>query len=162
VQLLETVLIAAACAVSAGWMSWTASAKAVEIALGPGAASLDAGILAEEPEVVDLNELIRIDYKEGQPLPESVTRLDGKRISVKGFMSTDTKEQVSEFSLVSDSCGCSGQVKVHHFVEVDLGDKKTGYRPEMITLVGTISVGEERDADGYVVSVFRLTAESIL
>ena len=113
-----------------------------------------------DAEEIDLTRLTSIDYEEGRPLPDSVTELDGKQVVVRGFMHNETSEGTHKFLLVGDGCGCDGTPLVHHFVEVDLGDDVTGYRPELLTVTGRLSVGELRD-DGYVVSVYRLVAHEV-
>jgi len=122
-----------------------------------GGASAALVVLEEE---VDFDLLINIEYEEGRPLPSEVTRYDGKRVVVKGFMENSTTEGTNVFQLVTDGCGCDGNLKVYHFIEIDLGDEVTGYTPDLLTITGTMSVGEIRD-DGYVMSVYRIAADKV-
>ena len=63
------------------------------------------------------------------------------------------------FLLVSNACQCSGSPLVHHFVKVDLGDEMTDFRPGFIEVIGTLSIGEKEDENGFVTSVYRLKGE---
>ena len=71
-----------------------------------------------------------------------------------------TPEGEQKFQLITDACNCSGKVKVQHFVEIDLGDEVTQYTPELIKVTGKFSVSLKR-VDGFVVSLYRLKAESL-
>ena len=119
-----------------------------------------AGPTWSEPEEVEILTLTSIDYKEGEELPDEVKDLDGKHIKIEGFFDNDTSEGSTTFLLVNDGCGCEGSPKIHHFIEVTLESGTTGYRPDRVTVVGTLSVGEVKE-DGYVVSLYRLSAESV-
>ena len=107
-----------------------------------------------------LEELRDFKYRRGKKLPKKIRALDGKKVRVKGFMNIDTPEGMEEFLLVSDSCGCDGTTKPHHFVLVQLDGETTTFNPDEITVTGTISIGEE-EQDGLVTSVFRIKAESV-
>jgi len=131
--------------------------------LMPGAGAASGPALADDDEPIegDLIRLTTIEYKEGDPLPDDIQELDGKRVYIWGWMAQDTLEGTTEFKLITDQCGCDGPPKVFHFVDVDMGDTVIGYRPEKVKVVGTISVGEETDEDGFVTSIYRLEAKSI-
>ena len=120
------------------------------------------GRLALDDELfeVDLLELTQIEFVEGEPLPENIQKLDGKRIFMWGWMGPYTMEQTSEFRLVSEECSCDGPPLVQHFVLIDLGEKVTGYTPEQVKVTGTLQVGEEWK-DGFLVSIYRFQAESL-
>ena len=124
-----------------------------------GAARSSAGVIPDDAKEIDMYDLSSIDYEEGKPLPEKVTKLDGQRVRISGYMDVGTQEGVKEFRLASDNCGCNGR-KVHHFVKVKMKDKTIGYTPNVIKVTGTLAVGEEKE-DGYVVSLYRLEAESV-
>ena len=121
---------------------------------------LSSAMVDEDRMEVDFDALINIDYEEGEPLPEEVTKYDGKKVTVRGFMHNATEEGTNTFLLVTDGCGCDGEVKVFHYIEVDLGDDTIGYKPDLLTITGTFEVGEIKE-DGYVVSVYRLKAEDV-
>ena len=119
------------------------------------------GAAVQEQDSLDLQTLIDATYEEGQPLPADIQKFDGKTVTLKGFMDNYTEEGSSVFQLVSDACGCDGKTKINHFVEVTLTDEVTGYRPELITISGTLSVGEILDDEGFVTSVYRIEAKTV-
>ncbi len=121
---------------------------------------ITAGIAVAASSWVEVNimELTQFDWEPGGELPDSITALDGESIEIKGYMALDTPEGTTTFRLSYYECGC-GNAQPNHFVQVDVDDV-VGYRPERLTLRGTLSVGEETE-DGFVVSLYRLKAESI-
>lgn len=117
----------------------------------------------EEPtnDVVEVS-ILRLKnarYRRGRPLPQWVQDLDGKKISLWGYMAIGTLEGLSEFELVPESCEC-GKSKVNHFVQVSLDDGVTRFIPGRITLVGTFNCGEVEE-DGFITSVYRLTTDEL-
>ncbi len=123
-------------------------------------AAMDRG---EEPdnEIVEVS-ILRLKnarYRRGRPLPEWVQELDGKKISLWGYMAIGTLEGLSEFELVPESCEC-GKSKVNHFVQVTLDDDVTRFIPGRITLEGTFSCGEVEE-DGFITSVYRLSTDKL-
>lgn len=137
-------------------------ACAALLAIGPATGQLRSPaprVVTATPVEVSLAKLTSIDYKRGQELPVDIKELDGQRVSIRGFMALDTLEGETVFPLVTDSCGC-GQSKVHHFVEVSLTEGTTTYTPQELTVIGELSVGEVTE-DGFVLSLYRLTAESV-
>ena len=123
-------------------------------------AAMDRG---KEPdnEIVEVS-ILRLKnarYRRGRPLPEWVQELDGKKISLWGYMAIGTLEGLSEFELVPESCEC-GKSKVNHFVQVTLDDDVTRFIPGRITLEGTFSCGEVEE-DGFITSVYRLSTEEL-
>lgn len=123
-------------------------------------ASLDEG---EEPdnEIVEVS-ILRLKnarYRPGRPFPQWVQDLDGKKVSLWGYMAIGTLEGLTQFELVPESCEC-GKSKVNHFVEVTLGDDVTRFIPGRITLVGTFECGEVEE-DGFITSVYRLSTEQL-
>lgn len=127
--------------------------------LGSARLPAPAALATEDAMEVSLMELTTIDWDPGKKLPKKIEKLGGKKVRLKGFMALDTPEGVSKFRLTYDQCGCSN-AKASHFVEVDLGDEETGYDPAEMTVVGTLSVGEEKE-DGFVTSLYRLDADSL-
>ena len=154
---------------TAAWIALTATTLAAEVALAslpattadlaPQAPALAADFQDDVMDVT-LEELRDFKYRRGKKLPKKIRALDGKRVRIKGFMNIDTPEGLEEFQLVSDSCGCDGTSKPHHFVLVQLDGETTTFNPDEITVTGTISIGEE-EQDGLVTSVFRIKAESV-
>ena len=116
--------------------------------------------VADDPLEVSIQKLKDAEYKKGKPLPEDIQELDGKTIKIEGYMAIGTLEGVETFELVPESCEC-GRSKLNHFVEVTISDGLTTYRPGRFTLTGKFSVGEVKDEDGFVKSVYRLTIESL-
>ena len=113
----------------------------------------------DDPLEVSLQELTSVDYKRGEKLPDEIAKLDGKKVTIEGYMALGTIEGVEKFELVPEPCEC-GRSKVQHFVDVTMEKGTTSYRPGRIQLVGTLEVGEVEE-DGFVVSVYRLRIESI-
>ncbi|HJP00848.1 MAG TPA: hypothetical protein QF764_03675 [Planctomycetota bacterium] len=108
---------------------------------------------------VSIMRLTSIQWRPGARLPDWVRALDGQRVKVVGYMALDTHEGARSFRQTWDQCGCES-AKASHFIEVGLGEKTTGYNPDQITVIGTMSVGEQKE-DGFVTSLFRLAAESV-
>ena len=131
------------------------------MALGAAPDLAQGSLVADDdPIEIDLLWITKIDYVEGEALPDEILELDGKKVFLWGWMSTDTLEGTTEFMLITDQCGCDGPPKVQHFVDVDMGDRVIGYRPEKIKVTGTFSVGELIE-DEFVMSLYRLEAENI-
>ena len=137
--------------------------KTLLLLLSLGAASMTspaAAPAAEDPVIeLSLLELMSIDYRPGKRLPKWARALDGRRVRVEGYMALGTPEGIDKFELVWDSCGC-GQSNVNHFIEVTLTDETTTFDPDIIYVEGELSVGEIRE-DGFVVSLFRLKAQTV-
>ncbi len=131
-------------------------------AAGP---SSDAGEVAalvvedEEPVELSMTKLMGAKYTPGGPIPEEIAEYDGKKVKITGLMAIGTLEGQETFELTSDACGC-GQSKVNHFVEVTLVDETTQYTPGEIVVTGTFEASEEI-VDGFVVSLWRITADSV-
>lgn len=123
-------------------------------------APADVELLDEIPEL-DLVELMNLSWREGRRLPRRYRDLDGLEVRVQGYMALGTPEGIESFQLTSDSCGCAGQIELTHFVEINMTDDLTSYRPDYLDLTGTMSVGIERDEDGFATSLFRLEIERV-
>ena len=108
---------------------------------------------------LSLLDLMSIEYRPGKKLPSWVRALDGRTVRIEGYMALGTPEGVDKFELVWDSCGC-GQSNVNHFIEVTLTDETTTFDPDIIYVEGELSVGEIRE-DGFVISLFRLKAQTV-
>ena len=137
--------------------------KTLFLLLSMGAATMatPAAAPAAEDPVIELSllDLMSIDYRPGKRLPAWVRALDGQRVRIDGYMALGTPEGIEKFELVWDSCGC-GQSNVNHFIEVTLTDETTTFDPDIIFVEGEFSVGEIRE-DGFVVSLFRLKAQTV-
>ena len=130
-------------------------------ARGPlaGATAAARALDDEQPLELTLTKLMAAKYDPGKPLDEDILEFDGKKVKITGLMALGTLEGQETFELTSDSCGC-GQSKVNHFVKVTLVDETTRYTPNEITVTGTFEASEEI-VDGFVVSVYRITADEI-
>ena len=137
--------------------------KTLFLLLSMGAATMatPAAAPAAEDPVIELSllDLMSIDYRPGKRLPAWVRALDGQRVRIDGYMALGTPEGIEKFELVWDSCGC-GQSNVNHFIEVTLTDETTTFDPDIIFVEGELSVGELRE-DGFVISLFRLKAQTV-
>ena len=137
--------------------------KTLFLLLSMGAATMatPAAAPAAEDPVIELTllDLMSIDYRPGKRLPAWVRALDGRRVRIEGYMALGTPEGMDKFELVWDSCGC-GQSNVNHFIKVTLTDETTTFDPDIIFVEGELSVGEIRE-DGFVISLFRLKAQTV-
>ena len=129
--------------------------------MGAATMATPAAAPAAEDPVIELSllDLMSIEYRPGKRLPAWVRALDGQRVRIEGYMALGTPEGIEKFELVWDSCGC-GQSNVNHFIEVTLTDETTTFDPDIIYVEGELSVGEIRE-DGFVVSLFRLKAQTV-
>ena len=105
------------------------------------------------------------EYKEGMELPKAVTDLDGKEVGIAGYMmSLGEFEDIHEFLLVESMWSCCFGIPpdVHQVLVVTIPDDQEGL--ELVTvpivILGKLDVGEEVE-DGWVTSVYRLTAETV-
>lgn len=130
---------------------------AVLLSVLPATAAVDD----ELPVDIDIVDLTSIEWGPGEPLPRWIQNLDGRRVRIAGYMHASTQDDASEFMLVDDSCICIGNPQPHHFLDVTLVDQTTSRRQGLVDVVGTFDVGELEDENGYVKSLFRLTADVI-
>lgn len=119
------------------------------------------GSISDEDQAVTvrISKLTSVKYRRGKKLPADIRELDGKRIRIEGYMAIGTIEGVESFELVPESCEC-GRSKVQHFIDVTMTDGLTVYQPGRFTIEGTFSVGEKEE-DGFVVSLYRMTIKSL-
>jgi len=119
---------------------------------GEAAAGLDAVEL-------DVRDLTTIEWEVGDLLPESITKLDGKRVVIRGYMHMSVTDTTTRFPLVADSCQCADRLLPHHYIDVELKRGDTGPIPGEFEVLGKLSIGEVEDEDGFVVSLYRLSGE---
>ena len=112
----------------------------------------------EEPLEVSIEYITSIEYRRGRSLPADILELDGKKVTITGYMAIGTEEGSSVFELVPESCEC-GRSKVQHFIEVTIEDGGVSYQPGRIDLVGIFGAGEVKE-DGFVTSIYRLKLET--
>jgi len=131
----------------------------------PALAALALVLCLSDPTPVDFGTLSGFNYEEGQKLPEKVTKLDGKTIKIRGFMrplEDGVGDGVNQFYLVSQACDCEGMPMLNEIILVTLpAGKKVDILDEPVTIEGEFAVGEERDADDYVTSIYRLKATAV-
>lgn len=104
-------------------------------------------------------------YIEGKtPIPDFIKKLDGKDVEMIGFMMPLSEvKNITEFLLVPSLWGCCyGQPPaVNHIVVVRMPKGQTSkFYNDVIRVRGKFSVGETKQ-DGYLVSLYVLTPESI-
>jgi len=121
---------------------------------------------AGEVRTLTIKDLGNFDYDsdKGGNIPADVLRLNGMTVRLSGFMiPLDQADNITEFALVPDLFACCfGQPpQVHHTVVVRCPKTKAArYTPEEIQVQGTLTVQEKRE-EGYIVSLFELSATSI-
>ncbi|MCA9323240.1 MAG: DUF3299 domain-containing protein [Planctomycetes bacterium] len=104
-------------------------------------------------------------WRDGMVLPEPVRALNGQRVGVAGYMmSSGQYEDIHEFLLVESQWSCCFGIppEVHQVVVVRIPDDEPGVELVNVPLMimGKLEVGEESE-DGWVTSLYRLTAETI-
>lgn len=113
----------------------------------------------EDPIEVNIDWLTSLDYKRGMRLPQELLALDGKLVTISGYMAIGTLEGSEMFELVPESCEC-GRSKVQHFIEVTLTEETVRFQPGRFSITGIFDVGEVEE-DGFIVSLYRLKAPAI-
>lgn len=114
------------------------------------------GVAAEEIIEVDLHKLTSLAWEPGDPVPDEIKRLHGKRVVLRGFMHASVQGDQRKFPMVTEACQCTSTLLPHHFVEVDLGpNARTGPKTGQFEVIGRLEIGEVEE-DGYVTSLYRL------
>lgn len=117
--------------------------------------------VVEDAREVSLLELANVEWTRGKKLPKEVRELKGKKVKLVGYMALDTEEGQRSFRMAYESCSCS-TAKVTHFVKVTLPEGEvTKFEPGLIEVVGTFYPGAKYDDDGFVDSVYRVTASGV-
>jgi hypothetical protein len=100
----------------------------------------------------------------GEAIPPDVKQLDGISIRLRGFIvPTDQAGVLTHFALVPSLFNCCfGQPpQIEHTIMVTCGDGvKTKLTANEVVVEGTLHVAEEKD-DGFVVSIFRVSATKV-
>lgn len=103
-------------------------------------------------------------YTEGMTLPAPVLALDGQRVSVRGALLPLEEREGEVWYLLVESLWdcCFGKAPdLHQAIVVRLqGLPHHSGAPVQVT--GSLAVGEDRDAEGYVSSVYRLDAVHVV
>ena len=119
-------------------------------------------------EVLDcsIKELGNFDYDNdrGGNIPADVKQLNGAKIRLHGYMiPMDQADNITQFALVPSLFACCfGQPpQIQHTIVVNCPKgKAVSYCPDEIVVEGDLKVEEKKD-DGYVVSIFEMTAHSV-
>jgi hypothetical protein len=137
-----------------------------------------AGVAAQQGETwVNLFDLGGYNYMEpprasspaSRPnaIPANIRALHGKRVAMEGFMIPydQAATRVSAFMLVAsyDACGFGDlPTRMNDWVDVTMRSGQGAYyTADPIVVRGTISVGEEYDKGGYLMSIYRLSADRV-
>jgi hypothetical protein len=129
----------------------------------PGADGIEVA-LPPDHERVTWNQLGGFAYREGEPLPEELRALGGRKVGIPGFMLTlGDPEAVREFILVESLWGCCfGSVpELNQTIVVRIkAGQSAEHTATPLLVTGVLEVGEEREG-GFVTSVYRLTDASV-
>lgn len=131
----------------------------------------------EEFKAIDISDLSDFEYYTPLPgekvdeglrapnkIPESVLNLNGKQVSITGYMMpvrVDGEGKVSEFALNGnyDMCFYGAPSKINQWVHVKMRDGvKAAFSHNATVVSGTLEVGELIE-DGEVISLYRLTGD---
>ena len=116
-----------------------------------------------DPEDVAFARLSNFDYEEGKALPKKITKLDGTRVTISGFMENEdgSKDDSQYFVLVNDACGCEGTPDLNEMIFCAMPDgEETGMKVGVVEVTGTLYVGEEKE-DGVVVTLYTMSVETL-
>lgn len=104
------------------------------------------------------------DADKGGNIPADVLALSGSTIRVRGYMiPLDQAAEITNFALVPSLFACCfGQPpSIQHTVIVKTPpNKAVAYYPDEIVVEGTLTVEEKKD-EGFIISVFDVTASSV-
>jgi hypothetical protein len=141
-----------------GLLVLAAPVAAVATVIAAVAPSGSAAVALDAAEL-DVRDLTTIEWKVGDTLPETITKYDGKRVVIRGYMHQSITDTTTRFPLVADSCQCADTLLPHHFIDVELKRGDTGPIPGEFEVLGKLSIGEVTDEDGFVVTLYRLSGE---
>lgn len=129
----------------------------------PGADGIDVALPPDHARVT-WNQLGGFSYSEGEPLPQELRALDGRKVGIPGFMLTlGDPEALQEFVLVESLWGCCfGSVpELNQTILVRMrAGQRAEYRATPLLVTGVLQVGEERQG-GFVTSVYRVIDASL-
>ena len=124
-------------------------------------ASLEKSMAGGEPYRIDLHDMGGWEFDERleQPFPEHVLALDGKQVTMRGFMMPDIDfEHIRKFHLVRSlfSCCFGAPPQLNEILRVVLEDEDgMEYTYNTLEVTGTLRVVFEME-DGLVEDLFRL------
>jgi hypothetical protein len=96
------------------------------------------------------------------PFPVHVRALHGRTVAIEGKMEFE-KEELKAYVLTCPTPGCcvGATPQITHRVKVIPPQGAVMTVPSMVRVTGKFEVGEEIDTEGYIVSVYRLKADSV-
>jgi len=99
------------------------------------------------------------------PFPAEVRKLDGRKVIIEGFMVPVDfdKGKIQTFLLTRSMIGCcyADSPGITDIIKVQRADGKPAQFTQMARVTGTLEVGEEKDSEGYIESVYRIKADDI-
>ncbi|MCZ7646698.1 MAG: DUF3299 domain-containing protein [Planctomycetota bacterium] len=127
-----------------------------------------AGFLYEDPNLSS-GLLSATDFgdKKTAQIPATILELNGKRVVVQGFMYPIKVEKgavVAFWLLRNQTLCCFGQFpRLNELVFVTLPEGKSTQwlNDQVVTVWGRLEVGEQKNKDGYVTSIYRMAAEKV-
>jgi len=106
------------------------------------------------------------DKEARDPFPAGIRAMNGKKVTIDGYMFPVDfeKGKVRSFLLSRAMFGCcyGDSPQMSEIVKVQRADGKPMAFEAVARVTGVLEVGEEFDSDGYVDSVFRIKAESVV
>ena len=118
---------------------------------------------APDPEKVTFGTLAGFDWKAGDKLPDDVTKLDQKTVTISGYMrrEDDGAGETEYFMLINDACGCQGTPKMNEIVFCTMPEgEPTEILPGIVHVTGTLYVGEVSE-DKAVVALYQHDVDKI-
>jgi hypothetical protein len=111
---------------------------------------------------------LEVKAKRNKPaeLPAWLKALNGKPVTMRGYMLPyeSGPSTVTEFMLVANAMGCcfGAPTSVTEWVSITMkGNGRAYMSQDAIDVRGTLFVGEEFDQAGYIMSLFRIVADSV-
>ena len=110
---------------------------------------------------VDIEDLTRFEWEEGDELPADVKALDETRIDIEGYVHIVEGQSEKIFLLIPDQkCRCQGMPPPNYFVKVYLDEGSVEGASGRVRLTGKLFVSEKYE-DGFVTSLYRLRGRFI-
>jgi hypothetical protein len=96
------------------------------------------------------------------PFPAHIRSLHGRKVAMEGKLDFE-KEELKAFIITCSTPGCcqGATPQITHRVKVLPPGGAAPPVPSTVRVTGTFEVGEELDPEGYIVSVYRLKADSL-
>jgi len=158
------------------WMLWSI-AVGITLALGAGFGfAKRSEAVRTDPEAVqsvsfsDLSSFPYTPPARGKdlrpdPFPREVRALDGKRVSIAGYMVPlhfqDGKIESFYLSRGGFACCYADAPKVTDYIKVSMPPGQFAQMSDLARVSGVLEVGEELGSGGWVETVYRLKAEAV-